>query len=246
MAINKNDTVHAISIGFVKYGDSSLISTCYTLEYGTQSYMLKGILSKGRKKVSKSLFEPLNLLELQASKNPLNRLGFVKEVKLHSPYYSIPYDISKKALIFFLSEVLFQVVREEQEPNPKLYLFIKKKLIWLDKQNHLGIFHIKMMLELSKFIGFYPNISNSKAPYFDLESGCMSYVKPNDHFIEEPIKSYWIIILGTAFDELRDIKPSKTQKAELLDKVVLYFLLHLQQFKPPKSTEILNEIFKTP
>jgi DNA repair protein RecO (recombination protein O) len=244
--IDKNQTVHAISIGFVKYGDSSLISTCYTLEYGTQSYMLKGILSKGRKKVSKSLFEPLNLLELQASKNPENRLGYVKEVKLHSPYSTIPYDISKKALVFFLSEVLLQIFREEQGPNPKLFLFIKKKLIWLDTQDHLGIFHIKMMLELSKFIGFYPNISNSKAPYFDLGSGCMSYVKPNDHFIEEPIKSYWIIILGTAFDELRDIKPSKKQKAELLDKVVLYFVLHLQQFKPPKSTEILNEIFKTP
>ena len=246
MDIDKNQTVHAISIGFVKYGDSSLISTCYTLEYGTQSYMLKGILSKGRKKVSKSLFEPLNLLELQASKNPENRLGYVKEVKLHSPYSTIPYDISKKALVFFLSEVLLQIFREEQGPNPKLYLFIKKRLIWLDTQSHLGIFHIKMMLELSKFIGFYPNISNSKAPYFDLGSGCMSYVKPNDHFIEEPIKSYWIIILGTAFDDLKDIKPSKKQKAELLDKVVSYFVLHLQQFKPPKSTEILNEIFKTP
>jgi len=246
VAIDKNQTVHAISIGFVKYGDSSLISTCYTLEYGTQSYMLKGILSKGRKKVSKSLFEPLNLLELQASKNPENRLGYVKEVKLHSPYSTIPYDISKKALVFFLSEVLLQIFREEQGPNPKLFLFIKKKLIWLDTQDHLGIFHIKMMLELTKFIGFYPNISNSKAPYFDLESGCMSYVKPNDHFIEEPIKSYWIIILGTAFDDLKDIKPSKKQKAELLDKVVSYFVLHLQQFKPPKSTEILNEIFKTP
>ena len=59
VAIDKNDTVHAISIGFVKYGDSSLISTCYTLEYGTQSYMLKGILSKGRKKVSKSFLNHL-------------------------------------------------------------------------------------------------------------------------------------------------------------------------------------------
>ena len=51
---------------------------------------------------------------------------------------------------------------------------------------------------------------------------------------------------STAFDDLKDIKPSKKQKAELLDKVILYFVLHLQQFKPPKSTEILNEIFKTP
>ena len=52
MTSNQNDTVHAVTLGLVKYGDTSLISACYTLEYGTQSYMLKGILSKGKKKVS--------------------------------------------------------------------------------------------------------------------------------------------------------------------------------------------------
>ena len=66
----------------------------------------------------------------------------MKEVKLHSPYYSIPYDISKKALIFFLSEVLFQVVREEQGPNPKLYLFIKKKFIEEWKNFHIYLRYV--------------------------------------------------------------------------------------------------------
>ena len=75
----KNDTVHAITLGVIKYGDTSLISACFTLEHGLQSYMLKGILSKGGRKISKSLFEPLNLLELQASKNTNNRLGYIKE-----------------------------------------------------------------------------------------------------------------------------------------------------------------------
>ncbi len=245
MTNKKIDTVHAVSLGLVKYGDTSLISTCYTLEYGMQSYMLKGILAKGNKKNSKSLFEPLNLLELQALKNPKDRLGYVKEAKLHFAYSSIPFDLGKKALVFFLSEVLHQVIREEQEPNPPLYLFIKKNLIWLDTQNQLGLFHIKMMLDLTKFIGFYPNIKISEAPYFDLEAGCMSFVKPPTNFIEEPIKSFWTRLLGMAFDKVGEIKLSKEQKAELLNKVISYFELHLQQFKPPKSTKILNEIFKT-
>ena len=38
----------------------------------------------------------------------------------------------------------------------------------------------------------------------------------------------------------------KEQKTEMLRNIIIYFELHLQQFKPPKSTEILNEIFKTP
>ncbi len=41
-----------------------------------------------------------------------------------------------------------------------------------------------------------------------------------------------------------EIKVSKEEKAALLDYAINYFKLHLQQFKSPKSTEILNELFK--
>ena len=247
MIKNSNDTVHAITLGVVKYGDTSLIAACYTREYGLQSYMLKGILAaRGKKKVSKSLFEPLTLLELQSPKNPEKRLGYIKEAKLHYSYRSIPYDLNKKALVFFLSEVLHQVVREEQESNPALYQFIKKNLLWLDAENKLGLFHIKMMLDLTHYIGFYPNISSPEAPYFDLESGCMSFAKPKGPFLEDPLKSLWIKLLGTDFDKVASIQLTKEQKIKLLNRATTYFELHLQQFKPPKSTEILNEIFKRP
>ena len=46
------------------------------------------------------------------------------------------------------------------------------------------------------------------------------------------------------FDTIEDIRLSKDEKSDLLKYVVRYFQLHLQQFKPPKSTEILNEVFK--
>ena len=65
-----NDTVQAIALGTVRYGDSSLIAACYTKQYGLQSYMLKGILAtKRKKKLSKSFFEPLSLLEFETKKN---------------------------------------------------------------------------------------------------------------------------------------------------------------------------------
>jgi DNA repair protein RecO (recombination protein O) len=89
-------------------------------------------------------------------------------------------------------------------------------------------------------------MSNSEAPYFDLQAGCMSFIKPETPFIEEPMKSYWTSILGTAFDKIEHIQLRKEQKTEMLRNIITYFELHLQQFKPPKSTEILNEIFKTP
>ena len=245
MTTISNHTINAITLGLIKYGDTSLIASCYTLQYGLQSYMLKGVLRKGKKKIPKSFFEPLTILEIQASKNPENRLGYIKEAKIGHPFLSIPHDLTKKSLVFFLSEIIYQIVREEKGSNQLLYDYIYKKLVWLDENSKVGLFHIKMMLDLTQFIGFYPNISNLKAPYFDLELGCMTFNKPKENFIEDPIKTYWSKILGMEFDKILEIKITKNYKLDLLNLVIRYFELHLQQFKPPKSKKILNEIFKT-
>ena len=238
-------SIEALTLTTIKYGDSSLIAACYTKQYGLQSYMLKGILaSRTKKKIPKSLFEPLSLLEIEAPKNPTDRLGYIKEAKLHYPYTSIPFDLRKKTLLFFLAEVIHQVVKEEQEANIELYSFLKKRMLWLDVEENVGLFHIKLMLDLSKFIGFYPNITDQNAPYFDLETGCMSQTKPRGAFLEGSIKVAWIQLLGMEFDSVGEIKLSRKEKSTVLDFAVQYFELHLQQFKSPRSTKILNEIFK--
>ncbi|MGB1831335.1 MAG: DNA repair protein RecO, partial [Flavobacteriaceae bacterium] len=73
-------TVHAFALHTLRYGDSSLIVSCFTKQYGLQSYMLRGILGgKRKKKVSKSLFEPLNLVAFEASKTDTNKLGYLNE-----------------------------------------------------------------------------------------------------------------------------------------------------------------------
>ena len=239
-------TVHAVNLGIIKYGDTSLIANCYTLEYGLQSYMLKGVLSRSKKKKIRPLFEPLNLLELEAPPNKENKIGYITEVKIAYVFNSIPYDLNKKALVFFISEVIHQVVREEQGPNKLLFNYIQRKLVWLDKNHFLSLFHLKIMLDITKFIGFSPNISNSNAPYFDMETGCFTSIKPKTNFIKTPLKEHFTQLLGMDFDKVNEIRILKEDKIMLLDKVITYFELHLQQFKPPKSLKILNEIFKVP
>ena len=240
------DTVQAIALGSVRYGDSSLIVACYTRQYGLQSYMLKGILSaKRNKKLSKSFFEPLTLLEFEAKRNQDHKLGYLQQVHLLYPYTSIPFDLRKKAVVFFLAEIFHQVVKEEQqEANPSLFDFFQKRMLWLDENDTIGGFHLKTVLDLSLFMGFDPNMSDREAPYFDLESGCMSRYRPKANFIEGRLKNLWIDILGMKFDTVAEIKVSREEKAVFLEYAIKYFKLHLQQFKSPKSTEILNELFK--
>ena len=136
MSSKTKKTIQAINLGIVKYGDYSLIANCYTLEFGLQSYMLKGILSRGKKKNHRSLFEPLTLLELEASENKENKIGYMDEAKIAYVFTSIPYDLTKKALVLFLAEVIHQVVREEQGPNKLLFDYIKKNSFGLIQTIH--------------------------------------------------------------------------------------------------------------
>ena len=238
-------SLHAITIGSVKYGDSSLIANCFTLEFGLQSYMLKGILtSKKNQKISKSYFEPLTLLEIQAPQNKENKLGYLKEVKLEYAYQSLPFDIKKKSVLFFLAEVIQQVVREEPQENSGLYRFLKGRLLWLDDIQKIDLFHIKFMLDLTKYIGFYPNLEDSHLPYFDLASGCMSNTKTK-YSLEGRNKILLETLLGMKFDEKCKLKLEKEEKLELLHHAITYFELHLQQFKRPKSISVLHEVFST-
>lgn len=240
-------TVHAFALHTLRYGDSSLIVSCFTKQYGLQSYMLRGILGgKRKKKVSKSLFEPLNLVTFEASKTNANKLGYLNEAHILQPYTAIPFDLKKKAVIFFLAEVIYQIVQEEQEANPDLFSFLEKRMRWLDQVDNIGLFHIKFLLDLTRYMGFYPNLSEKKAPYFDLQEGCMSHHKPKHPFIEGPTKDLWVLLLGTDFDKLQSIRLSHKGKMTLLECILNYFKLHLQQFKIPKSSAVLNEVFKTP
>ena len=59
------EKTNAIVIKSLKYGDTSLIVNCYCEDFGLQAFILKGILkSKKGKYPKKSVFEPLNIIEI--------------------------------------------------------------------------------------------------------------------------------------------------------------------------------------
>lgn len=234
----------AFPIYNLKYGDTSLISHCFTESYGLRSFMLKGILTGKRKAVNKSLFQPLSHIEIVARFKENQELSFVREAKLIAPYVSIPFDVRKNAVLMFLSEVLYNVLKEEAEANPKLFTFIKNAFVWLDNNDTIANFHIKFMLELTRFIGFFPNVEDKNHPYFDLESGSSTPYLPKGPSLEGTLKNKWISFLGTNFDEIRTINVDKTERGFLLNQTLTYFKLHLQHFSTPKSVAVFNEVFK--
>ena len=100
------ETTKAIVINSIKYGDTSLIETCYTENCGLKSYMLKGVLKAKKAKIKTAYFQPLMQLNLTANHNNKGSLNSIREIEVVNFYHSIYSDIKKQSIALFLAEIL--------------------------------------------------------------------------------------------------------------------------------------------
>jgi len=232
----------AIVIHSIRYGEGDLIVSLLTKSNGLKSYLLKGILKSKRSKIRSSLFQPLTLLEIEANHKDKGSLERIKEAKILTPYQSLHIDFVKSSLVFFLAEILKNVIYEE-EPNEELFEYLKTTFLWLDAHDTIGNFHISFLIKLTQYLGFYPDISNITLPVFNMQDGCFQESSSNIYCIEGGNVLLFKKFLGTTFDDSMKIKLSRMSRNDILNVLLVYFELHLHGFKKPKSLTILNEIF---
>lgn len=236
-------STQAIVLHTTKYGETSVMLHCYTERFGLRSYVVKGARSKKKNKsLSMGMFQPLTQLELLSSTPKSTRLPILKAAKIIHPYTSIPTDILKSSICIFLAEVFRSVLKEEEENQP-LYRFLEHALIWIDTRKQIANAHVFVLIQLTKYLGFYPDTTYVTEPYFDLENGQFSSQvcgKESESGQEiEMLKAY----LGTKFDKIDKISANADQRRRLLQLLMRYYQLHVQSFRPPKSLDILYEVF---
>jgi DNA repair protein RecO (recombination protein O) len=142
----------------------------------------------------------------------------------------------------FLSEILATVLKEEEQNFP-LYDYLEVTLKWLDYQDEFSNFHLLFLLNLTQYLGFYPENTNSDAPYFNLSNGLFETQKSNMYSISGENLTLLKRLLGINFDELHTIKLSSKQRQSFLTMLLLYFELHLGSFKKLKSLQVFNQVF---
>ncbi|MEM7380297.1 MAG: recombination protein O N-terminal domain-containing protein, partial [Bacteroidota bacterium] len=99
-------TTKAIVFSSLKYGDTSLIVKAFTASDGLKSYLLKGVLASKKGKLKAAYFQPLMQLELVAFHKNKGTLERIREAKVYYPYSSVYQDLTKNAIVLFLSEML--------------------------------------------------------------------------------------------------------------------------------------------
>lgn len=235
-------TTKAIVLSSLKYGDTSLIAKAFTASDGLKSYLLKGILASRKGKLKPAYFQPLTQLEIVANHKNKGTLETIKEAKVNYHYQTLHTDIIKNSMIQFLAEMLSNSIHEE-EVNLNLFRYIEASLQWLDTNEDVSNFHVYFLMSLTKYLGFYPDIDNNNATAFDLLEGAFINAPSLNPLVEGENLIFFKRVLGTKFDEIHTIKMNKINRQELLKSLVVYFELHLDGFRKPKSLAILNEVF---
>ena len=235
-------TTRAIVFSAIKYGEADLIVSCFTEVAGLKSYMLRGILKSRKGKLRTAMFQPLTLLQIEAFHKNKGTLERIKEAKVVEPYKTLHTQVVKSSLVLFLAEMLKNSIQEE-ESNPQLFEYLVESFYWLDEHEEIANFHLLFLLHLTIHLGFYPDTSAIENPYFNLLEGNF---QKNDFGIHcekgnhvEFLKQFF----GIEFDAISRIKPTKKVRLAALDLLLLYYQLHLQGYKKPKSILVLNQLF---
>lgn len=225
------------------YSESSVIVQVFTEKFGLQSYLINGV-KKPKAKIRINMLQPLHLLEMVVYHKSGGNIQRVSELR-HAPVFqSIPYDVRKSSIIIFLNEVLYKAIRQHT-PDEILFEFLFTSIELLDRtETGLSYFHLYFLLRLTKFLGFYPDRTlEASASYFDLKNGIFTnYLPANQAILQQPFTRYWTSLLNANFETLANLNIPIADRRILLNKIISYYQLQIDDFGQVKSIQVLEDV----
>lgn len=209
---------------FTRYGETSIIVTVFTDQFGLQSYIVNGIRSKTtRSRIA--LFQPLTLLELVVYHKENANINRIKEVKCLHPYQTIQSDIIKSSIAMFVNEAINKCVKEESHVV-QLFDFLCSSLITLDTlTENSENFHLVFLVKLSRFLGF------GAQSCAEIIGGRVTSPE-NEEIIAQMLKC----------DYLKPLKMTTEQRREILDLLLRFYNEHGGVLSEMKSVQVLREV----
>ena len=234
----------AIVLHSLKYGETRLIVDMFTRSHGRLSFIVS--LPKSPKSKVKTLyFQPLTMLEIEADIRPKVQLQKLKDVRLATPFATIPFEPNKLSISLFVAEFLYYALRGEQQ-NTLLFVYVANSIEWLDGQkNNFANFHLVFLMRMSRFLGFYPNLDDYAAGnYFDLRESVFCVSPPVHHdFLFPHEASKMQLMMRMDYPTMHLYQMSHQERNRLLEVAMTYYRLHLPDFPEMKSVGVLQELY---
>lgn len=235
----------ALVLHTTAYSETSVIAKIFTRQLGVRSYILKGV-RKGGSRTKQNLLQPLSYLDLVVYNNPKTRINYLKEIAPHRDADQTPSmddlnDMSRHALRFFMTELLYKTLREE-EPMPELFDYVVESLN-VQGNSSMAQLPVTFMLSVSRHMGIEPlDNYSAREPLFDMQAGRFQY---SGTYTLPPSTS---LLLHSYLQSMHENTPAPVatlaQRTEIINRLLDYFQIHLSEFRNFKSHEILHTVLQ--
>ncbi len=220
-----------IVLNYIRYRETSIIVKVYTEQFGLQTYIENGVRSaKGKNRIA--LFQPLTLLDLVVYHDDKKEIHRISEMRCNRPFKTLPFDILKSSIGLFLTEILSKTLKEETG-NSVLFDFLFHALIELDDADkHFENFHLIFLLQLTFYLGFSPENAQEIVSQFKEYSIGIGFSDAQQTLIDDLLHHQSQPVL------------SRKDRNHLLEVLLLYYKLHIEEIGEIKSLQVLQEVMQ--
>ncbi|HRO41184.1 MAG TPA: DNA repair protein RecO [Flavipsychrobacter sp.] len=241
-----HQATNGIVLRSIKYGETSLISTIFTQEWGIQAYLIKGIRTTKTKHNRAALLQPATLLQLVPYHNPKKNLQFLREFHHAHIYQSIQQEVVKNTIALFSVELLLRLL-PEHAPLPPLFHFAYHYFIALDQlpPAHTANFPLWFIIQCSHHLGYQLHGHYTpQTPHLNLPEGGFSPTASqlHPHLTEQDAQALSAIIAINNIQELKHITITPATRYRLIEWYIQFLHRHTDHLAPIKSLTILHTI----
>ncbi|GHT21274.1 DNA repair protein RecO [Bacteroidia bacterium] len=213
-------STRAIVLNHIRYGESSLVVHLYTEQLGRQTVFVKGAFGK-KSQMKASLFQPLYIIETSIYHRDKRQMQRISNIRVLQPFHNILMHPMKSSIALFIAEALTKTLREE-ECNKELFAFLSQSLQALNLMDKgVANFHLIFLIHLTRYLGFYPNLQEFSANMPDFLTHLMTL----------------------SFEHLETLEINHTQRNQMMEYILSYYAIHVENFGKMKSFMVLQQVF---
>lgn len=236
------EKTQAVVVKIRPFRDNSSIILLYTEKFGLKHYIVQ--TNRHTKNKNKGIiFHPLQIIEIIVNNRNNQSLSYIKEYSTSIHLSNLQTDIVKTSLCFFIDEVIYLSLKEDNISADVFNFLIKSIILLNDSEGKLlRDFHIYFLYNFACLLGFEPMDNyTEKACYFNSSSGMFVESETSETSSAEEsllFHNYIGHVCGTYIP----YTSSLSQRRLLLNMFVNYFESHIIYNSSIKSHYILQSI----
>ncbi len=228
-----------IVLNTVPYSDSKIIVNGISAAKGRAAFLY--YKPKTKRKAGQVYLHPLAVLDVSYQDSDKKTIHALSGVSHSEIFQQILSHHVKRSMAMFLSELLSSVLHAGVH-DLDLFRFLTNAVEQLENQNQ-GVkwFHLKFMLELAGFSGFFPELEKSPEGFLNLATGEVEGVEGSTHANKSETQLIYQLQHVT-FDNLGQLSASMEDLRSLLKKLLVFYRLHYPDFRTPESIDIFHAL----